>query len=40
LTEYQDERIHVISEFTCTLKEREGFKNHILSYCEEPGCLV
>ena len=29
-TEYQDELIHVISECTCTVRQRDRFKNHIL----------
>jgi len=29
-TEYQDELIHVISECTCTVRQRDRFKNHVL----------
>ena len=28
--EYQDELIHVVSECTCTVRQRDRFKNHIL----------
>jgi len=29
-TEYQDELINVISECTCTVRQRDRFKHHVL----------
>ena len=39
-TEYQDELIHLISECTCTVRQRDRFKNHILPSYDMVSCLI